>query len=294
MPLERFQQSTYYFTSPQELENRLVPVLGSPKQWRPTMFIFRVDIGLARAKQPQLDSLTPSKFDSLQQRRAARFISRAFCAFRAAATRGTPSIGSIVWRGPATSPSHPLGVFVWSMAAAGWCARPDSLRYVGGDRRGTAAVVVEEGLVALDFVLVLFVLEWFDGRRAGGTIITLHRTMGNDPDNNHYHAHAGVLASAKSFLPTLIPTLTTALTTFLSTLPPATPVHLNFTGHSAGGTVAAMLYAHMLRPHPTMHCLIFGAPPLTTITLHPTLVPLWSLDLAIVNEGDPIPRVNPA
>jgi hypothetical protein len=55
------------------------------------------------------------------------------------ATRGTPSIGSIVWRGPATFPSHPLGVVVLSMVAAGGRTPPDSLRYVGGDRRGTAA-----------------------------------------------------------------------------------------------------------------------------------------------------------
>jgi hypothetical protein len=40
-----------------------------------------------------------------------------------------------------------------------------------------AAVVVEEGLVASDLVLGLFVLGGFDGRRAGGRVITLHRAM---------------------------------------------------------------------------------------------------------------------
>jgi len=69
-----------------------------------------------------------------------------------------------------------------------------------------------------------------------------------------------------------------------------------------------MPYAHLMRPRRTvspllshihayiteMHCLIFGAPPLTTITLPPTPVPLWSLNLAIVNEGDPIPRADAA
>jgi len=40
------------------------------------------------------------------------------------------------------------------------------------------AVVVEQRLVALDLVLVLFVLGRFDGRRAGGArVIALHRTM---------------------------------------------------------------------------------------------------------------------
>lgn len=40
------------------------------------------------------------------------------------------------------------------------------------------AVVVEEGLVALDLVLVLFVVGRFDGRRAGvAHVVSLHRTM---------------------------------------------------------------------------------------------------------------------
>lgn len=40
------------------------------------------------------------------------------------------------------------------------------------------AVVVEEGLVALDLVLVLFFLGRFDGQRAEGTrVIALHRTL---------------------------------------------------------------------------------------------------------------------
>ena len=54
------------------------------------------------------------------------------------------------------------------MAAAAGCARPDSLRYVEIDVEQRPAVVIEEGLVALDLVLVLFVLGRFDGRRAGG------------------------------------------------------------------------------------------------------------------------------
>jgi hypothetical protein len=80
---------------------------------------------------------------------------------------------------------------------------------------------------------------------------------------------------------------------------------LLFTGHSAGGAVAAMLYSHMLSisvksdltvlasQFSSINCMTFGAPPLS-------LTPLPRLDhgsgvfLAFANEGDPVLRLSDA
>lgn len=78
-----------------------------------------------------------------------------------------------------------------------------------------------------------------------------------------------------------------------------------FTGHSAGGAVAAMLYSHMLSTSiqsdltalasqfTSVNCVTFGAPPLS-------LTPLSERDhgsglfLSFVNEGDPVSRLSNA
>ncbi|TVY82789.1 hypothetical protein LSUE1_G002250 [Lachnellula suecica] len=80
---------------------------------------------------------------------------------------------------------------------------------------------------------------------------------------------------------------------------------LLFTGHSAGGAVAAMLYCHMLstsvnsnltglaNQFSSINCMTFGAPPLS-------LTPLRKPDhgsgvfLSFANEGDPILRLSDA
>lgn len=86
---------------------------------------------------------------------------------------------------------------------------------------------------------------------------------------------------------------------------------LLITGHSAGGAVAALLYAHMLSTSRAaqselnsltgcfrrVHCVTFGAPP---VTLLPLQRPEGradmrkSLFLAFVNEGDPVARADKA
>jgi hypothetical protein len=75
---------------------------------------------------------------------------------------------------------------------------------------------------------------------------------------------------------------------------------LVFTGHSAGGAVAALLYTHLLRSTESteltalresfaaVHCFTFGAPPITSPALAPSNQ--RSRFLAFVNENDPIPR----
>lgn len=78
---------------------------------------------------------------------------------------------------------------------------------------------------------------------------------------------------------------------------------LLFTGHSAGGAVAAMLYSHMLSTvveseltalaslFPSINCVTFGAPPLSLTPL-PRRGP--GIFLSFANEGDPILRLSNA
>jgi hypothetical protein len=80
-----------------------------------------------------------------------------------------------------------------------------------------------------------------------------------------------------------------------------------FTGHSAGGAIASLLYAHLgadttsllkeaLTKASTVHCIVFGTPPVS-------LKPLEryrkrscdegsSLFLSLINEGDPIVKAD--
>lgn len=86
---------------------------------------------------------------------------------------------------------------------------------------------------------------------------------------------------------------------------------LLITGHSAGGAVAALLYAHMLSASRAaqselnsltgcfrrVHCVTFGAPPVSLLPLQkpdgrPEL--RKSIFLSFVNEGDPVARADKA
>lgn len=87
---------------------------------------------------------------------------------------------------------------------------------------------------------------------------------------------------------------------------------LLITGHSAGGAVAALLYAHMLSTSPAaqseltsltsrfkrVHCVTFGTPPVSLLPLQkpPSGRPELkkSLFLTFVNEGDPVARADRA
>ncbi|KAF8536089.1 hypothetical protein BDD12DRAFT_808054 [Trichophaea hybrida] len=80
--------------------------------------------------------------------------------------------------------------------------------------------------------------------------------------------------------------------------------HVVFTGHSAGGAVASILFARFLAkakvasPQMCFSLITFGAPSVTSLSITPLLNALESqqvqrgLCLAIVNEGDTVARVD--
>jgi hypothetical protein len=82
---------------------------------------------------------------------------------------------------------------------------------------------------------------------------------------------------------------------------------LLFTGHSAGAAIASLLYAHITTTKVSplakvaemfecLHCIVFGAPPISIAPLQesrlPVSKPKHSLFLSLINEGDPITRAD--
>ncbi len=123
-----------------------------------------------------------------------------------------------------------------------------------------------------------------------------------DDDGNW--CHAGFLAVARRMLRPVA----ARLRALLEEDPARAACSLVFTGHSAGGAVASLLFAHMLAARVRselnvladcfrhVHCVTFGAPP---VSLLPLRKPegkkrQHSLFFSFINEGDPIPRVSRA
>jgi hypothetical protein len=121
----------------------------------------------------------------------------------------------------------------------------------------------------------------------------------DDPANL---CHAGFLYVAKK----MIKPVAERLKVLLQENPARSNCSLLITGHSAGGAVAALLYAHMMSTKieselsyltsffKRVHCITFGAPP---VSKRPLKKPedkrhRKSLFYAFVNEGDPIPRAD--
>jgi hypothetical protein len=123
--------------------------------------------------------------------------------------------------------------------------------------------------------------------------------QGRTEDNEPYKIHSGFLAAAQSMAPKVAALLTEMLSDGSISPEPL----LLFTGHSAGGAVAALLYAHMFRcPTPnafspllsrlaTAHCMTFGSPPVISPPIAPFLP--RSTFVSFINEGDPILRCGP-
>lgn len=125
----------------------------------------------------------------------------------------------------------------------------------------------------------------------------------DDPSN---FCHAGFLSVAKK----MISPVAARLRHLLEEDPRRCSYSLLITGHSAGGAVASLLYAHMLATSKgasselniltdcfkRIHCITFGTPP---VSRYPLKKPDKSefkkfVFLSFINEGDPVARADKA
>lgn len=123
----------------------------------------------------------------------------------------------------------------------------------------------------------------------------------DDPSN---YCHAGFLSVARK----MVAPVAARLRTLIEEDPSRMSYTLLITGHSAGGAVASLLYLHLLSKSSQVtselthlrgcfkhiHCVTFGAPPLS---LRPLVPPApskrsKSIFFAFVNEGDPVTRAD--
>ncbi|KAF2034075.1 alpha/beta-hydrolase [Setomelanomma holmii] len=117
-------------------------------------------------------------------------------------------------------------------------------------------------------------------------------------DDEENACHAGFLNVTKAMV--------NQVATQLQQLPASVEKpSLLFTGHSAGGAVAALLYSHMTSTSvsseltalaslfPSINCITFGAPPLSLTPL-PKRDHAAGIFLSFANEGDPVLRLSNA
>lgn len=121
----------------------------------------------------------------------------------------------------------------------------------------------------------------------------------DDPSN---FCHAGFLYVARK----MVKPVADRLRVLLEENPARSNCSLLITGHSAGGAVAALLYAHMMSKSvdselsyltnffKRVHCVTFGAPPISRWALQKSEEPRHkkSLFYSFINEGDPVPRAD--
>ncbi|KAH8719298.1 Alpha/Beta hydrolase protein [Phaeosphaeriaceae sp. PMI808] len=116
--------------------------------------------------------------------------------------------------------------------------------------------------------------------------------------------HSGFLYVARK----MIKPVADRLRVLLQENPSRSNCSLLITGHSAGGAVAALLYAHMMSTKieselsyltgffKRVHCITFGAPPISLRALQrpDDKRHRKSLFYSFINEGDPVPRADKA
>lgn len=114
--------------------------------------------------------------------------------------------------------------------------------------------------------------------------------------------HSGFLSVAKN----MVKPVAAGLRDMIRENPGRRHCSLIMTGHSAGGAVAALLYAHMLSQtiqselvelmnlFKRVHCVTFGAPPVSLLPLYKPSGRRWdkSVFFAFINEGDPVVKAD--
>ncbi|TDZ21432.1 hypothetical protein Cob_v005516 [Colletotrichum orbiculare MAFF 240422] len=178
--------------------------------------------------------------------------------------------------------------------------------HVQADRRhGTKAMVIKS--VPMDHMnTIVFAIRGSELNFADWAVNL--RTAPASPagflDDAANLCHAGFLAVARR----MVAPVAARLRQLLEEDPGRSAYSLLITGHSAGGAVAALLYAHMLATgrraeselnaltgcFKRVHCVTFGTPPVTLLPLRKPEGREFrkSLFMTFANEGDPIPRAD--
>ncbi|KAF1961703.1 alpha/beta-hydrolase [Byssothecium circinans] len=121
-------------------------------------------------------------------------------------------------------------------------------------------------------------------------------------DDAGNYCHQGFLQVARK----MVKPVADRLRVLLEENPARSNASLLITGHSAGGAVAALLFAHMMNVEvqsdlsfltgffKRVHCVTFGAPPTSLLPLKKPKDPRHrkSLFYSFINEGDPVPRMD--
>ncbi|CAI7655289.1 unnamed protein product [Penicillium glandicola] len=177
--------------------------------------------------------------------------------------------------------------------------------YVDSDWvQGTKAMVVKS-LPIDDMNTIVFAIRgtqsFLDWAVNVNTAPTSPAGFLDDPSNC---CHSGFLSVARK----MVAPIAARLRSLLEEDPSRMSYSLVFTGHSAGGAVASLLYLHLLSESPLVqselmhlrgcfkhiHCVTFGAPPISLRPLHhsPTAQTSKSMFFAFINEGDPVSRAD--
>lgn len=181
--------------------------------------------------------------------------------------------------------------------------------FVSADGRlGTKAMVIKS-IPCDDKKTIVFAIRgtsFFSVRDWGVNLDTEPVSPVGFLDDEGNLCHSGFLRVAKA----MVKPIAARLRHLLEENPSRSSCSLLITGHSAGGAVASLLYAHMLSVNvqselniltgcfKRVHCVTFGAPPVT-------LLPLQKPDTAdgrlrkclfhsFINEGDPVVRAERA
>lgn len=165
---------------------------------------------------------------------------------------------------------------------------------------GTKAMVIKSAPVDQLDVLVFAI-------RGSQGIDDWRTNFANDPvspagflDDAGNLCHEGFLRCARK----MVRPIAARLREMLQQDPKRAGCALLFTGHSAGGAVAQLLYCHMLSAIKSelkdlrgffrqVHCVTFGTPPVSLLPLQkPGKAHQKSLFLSFINEGDPVARAD--
>ncbi|KAJ5773797.1 hypothetical protein N7457_008693 [Penicillium paradoxum] len=177
--------------------------------------------------------------------------------------------------------------------------------YINSDwRHGTKAMVVKS-LPIDDMNTIVFAIRgtqsFLDWAVNVHTAPTSPAGFLDDPSN---YCHSGFLSVARK----MVAPVAAQLRSLLEEDPSRMSYSLIFTGHSAGGAVASLLYLHLLSNSPGVqspltylrgcfkhvHCVTFGAPPISLrpLQLSSTTRTSKSMFFAFINEGDPVSRAD--